>query len=140
MDPAEISNLPYPKKLNILSNAAEIKLQEVNDATEDELAAGRAFQLRIKHADAQSFLTSLGFDLALPSNGPIDITLSVSRVDQNYGYRVDAALGDMIIQGDGFYGFESKTLAFDGKVNQIEVLPLLNALFNADAEDSVPHD
>lgn len=116
---------------------AEIKLQEVNDATEDELAAGRAFQLRIKHADAQSFLTSLGFDLALPSNGPIDITLSVSRVDQNYGYRVDAALGDMIIQGDGFYGFESKTLAFDGKVNQIEVLPLLNALFIADAEDSV---
>ena len=32
MDPAEISNLPYPKKLNILSNAAEIKLQEVHDS------------------------------------------------------------------------------------------------------------
>ena len=32
MDPAEISDLPYPKKLNILSNAAEIKLQEVHDS------------------------------------------------------------------------------------------------------------
>ena len=32
LDPAEISNLSYPKKLNILSNAAEIKLQEVYDS------------------------------------------------------------------------------------------------------------
>ncbi len=32
MDPADISDLPYPKKLNILSNAAEIKLQEVHDS------------------------------------------------------------------------------------------------------------
>ena len=32
MDPTEIAELPYPKKLNILSNAAEIKLQEVHDS------------------------------------------------------------------------------------------------------------
>jgi hypothetical protein len=117
---------------------AEITLQELNDTADEDVNAGRAFQLRIKHDDAQGFLDSLGFNLALPpSTGPIDITLSVSRVDQNYGYRVDAALGDMLIRGNGFYGFETKNIAFDGEVNQIEVLPLLNALFIADAEDSV---
>jgi len=117
---------------------AAVVLQQHDEAADGKPAAGHAFKLYIRHPDAQAFLTSLGFDLALPSNGPIEVELSVSRVDQNYGYQVEAVLGDDIrIKGDGFYGFASKTLDFDGTVNRVDVLPLLNALFVADGEDSV---
>ena len=117
---------------------AEITLKELDDAQDGEAASSRAFQLHIKHDDAQSFLDNLGFNLRLPSDGPIDIMLSVSRVDQNFGYRVEAVLGDEVaIKGNGFYGFETQSLAFDGTINKIEALPLLDALFDPKAEDSV---
>lgn len=117
---------------------ADITLKELEDQQDAEPAASRAFQLHIKHDDAQTFLDNLGFNLRLPSDGPIDIMLSVSRVDQNYGYRVEAVLGNEVaIKGNGSYGFETRTLAFDGTVNKIEALPLLNALFDPEAEDSV---
>ena len=117
---------------------AQITLKEIDDPQADELTASRAFQMHIKHDDAQSFLDNLGFNLRLPSDGPIDVMLSVSRVEQNYGYRVEAVLGDEVtIKGNGFYGFETQTLAFDGTVNKLEALPLLNAFFDPEAEDSV---
>lgn len=116
---------------------ADITLQE-HDAADGDAEQGRAFKLHIEHEDAQAFLAALGFDLPLPQNGPVDIELSVSRMEQNYGYRIDALLGaDIRASGNGFYSHEGRTLEFDGTVNALDALPWLNALFLTDAEDSV---
>ncbi|MAV47975.1 MAG: hypothetical protein CBC49_010840 [Alphaproteobacteria bacterium TMED89] len=117
---------------------AALVLQQHDEAQDGEPAAGQAFKLYIEHPDAQQFLGHLGINLDLSSNGPITLELSVSRLDQNYGYQVEAVLGDDIeVSGNGFYGFATRTLDFNGTVNRLEVLPLLNALFLSDAEDSM---
>ncbi|MGB1147267.1 MAG: hypothetical protein ACPG4M_05190, partial [Alphaproteobacteria bacterium] len=117
---------------------ADITLQELGNESDDSPAADRAFKLNLKHEDAQAFLAALGFDLTLPSNGPIDIDLSVSRLEQNYGYQLAALLGeDVRVDGNGFYSFETRSLGFEGTVNHLAALPWLKALFVADAEDSV---
>lgn len=124
---------------------ADLTLQELAPTAEnrdsgDNGAEGgnRAFKLNLGHADAQTFLAALGLDLALPSNGPIDIELNLSRLDQNYGYQIEALLGDGVrVEGNGFYSFQTRRLGFEGRIDQLDALPWLQALFVDEAEDTV---